>query len=118
MKTRLLLGAAIIGLMSGPTWAGCADELAKMEQAVVTAQTGASTDQSGMEPTKHQKQVMSGDKSDKAGSEMAVADETTGSTSGQVEAESPTSKGSDGPGVTAKRPAQVDEGRERDGEVR
>jgi hypothetical protein len=89
MKTKLLLSAAIIGLMSGPTWAGCVDELAKLESAVVTAETGASTDASGMEPTKHQQQVMSGDKSDKAGAETAVTDETTASTGGQVEATSP-----------------------------
>ena len=31
MKTQILLSAAIIGLMSGPTWAGCAEELAKLE---------------------------------------------------------------------------------------
>ena len=92
MKIKLLLSVAIIGLMSGPTWAGCADELAKLEQAVVTAETGASTDASGMEPTKHEQQVMSGDESDKAGAETAVTDETTASTSGQVKAEPPHQK--------------------------
>ncbi len=82
MKTQILLGAAIIGLMSGPTWAGCAEELAKLDFAVITAETGASTDPSGMEPTKHQQQVLSGDKSDKPGTDT----ETTASTSGGVEA--------------------------------
>ena len=88
MKTQLLLSAAIIGLMSGPTWAGCAEELAKLESAVVTAETGASTDPSGMEPTKHQQQVLSGDKSDKPETDT----ETTASTSGQVKAKSPHQK--------------------------
>ena len=81
MKTQLLLSAAIIGLISGPTWAGCAEELAKLESAVVTAETGASTDPSGMEPTKHQQQVLSGDKT-----ETGTDPETTASTSGQVKA--------------------------------
>ena len=88
MKTQLLLSVAIIGLVSGPTWAGCAEELAKLEFAVVTAETGASTDPSGMEPTKHQQEVLSGDKSDKPKTDT----ETTASTSGQVKAESPHQK--------------------------
>jgi hypothetical protein len=81
MKT-LWLSAAVVGLMSGPTWAECADDLAMMEASVVTAETGASTDPSGMEPTKHQQEVMSKDKTDKP----AADTDTTASTGGEVEA--------------------------------
>ena len=102
MKTQLLLGAAIIGLMSGPTWAGCADELATLEAKVVTAETGASTDPSGMEPTKHQQDVLSEDKSDKA----ATDTETTASTSGGVEATTSHQKEVTGQ-QGAKDPAQM-----------
>ena len=84
---------------------------------MVTAETGASTDASGMEPTKHQKQVMSGDKSDKAGAETAVTDETTASTSGQVKAEISAPEGGDWPGRFQSTRSD-DEGSERDGEVR
>jgi hypothetical protein len=85
MKTRFLITAAVLCLMAGPTWAGCTEELAKLEPAVVTAETGASTDPSGMDPTKHQEEVLSGAKTD-------AGTETTASTSGQVEATSPHQK--------------------------
>ncbi len=99
----LLATAAMVGLASGPTWAGCADDLAMMEASVVTAETGASTDPSGMEPTKHQQQVLSGDKSAK---KTATDTETTASTSEGVEATTSHQKEVTGQ-KDAKDPAQM-----------
>lgn len=93
----ILISAGIIGLLSGPTWAGCADELATLEAKVVTAETGASTEASGMEPTKHQQEVLSGDKSKVSGTDT----ETTASTSGGVEATTPHQKEVTGQGGAA-----------------
>ena len=113
MKTQILLSVAIIGLMSGPTWAGCAEELAKLDSAVITAETGASTDPSGMEPTKHQQEVLSGDKSDKPETDT----ETTASTSGRSRSDNFPSEGGDR-SERRKRSRSDDEGRKRYGQGR
>jgi hypothetical protein len=69
-------------LLVPSAFADCRQELTKLDQAAVSAQTGAATDPSGMPATKHQKEVLSGN-------QQGTSEETTGSTSGKVEAISP-----------------------------
>ena len=80
MVTRITTAAACLSLFAAPAYANCSEELTKLEPAVISAETGASTD-SGTTVTPHQKDVLSADQ-DK------VDTETTGAT-GQVEALSP-----------------------------
>ncbi len=80
MFMRFSTATAFFVLVTAPAFADCAHELSKLEPAVTSAETGSM--QSGMPATKHQQQVLSGDKAD-------VGSETTGSTGGQVEAISP-----------------------------
>ena len=69
-----------------------------LEQPVVSAETGASTDKSGMPVTEHQEEVMPGN--------QTPSGETTGSTSGKVEAISPHQEQVTG-GATGRNADQV-----------
>src|SRR5262245_2277950 len=82
MFTRLSTTAAFFVLVTAPALADCGQELSKLEAAVTMAETGAASNQSGMPATKHQEQVLSGNKA-------AVDTETTGSTGETVKAISP-----------------------------
>ena len=81
MSIRLATITAIAFLVASPALADCKQDLAMLEQPAVSAETGASTDKSGMPVTEHQEQVMPGN--------QTTSGETTGSTSNKVEAISP-----------------------------
>ena len=81
MFVRLATITAAAYLVASPALADCKQDLAMLDQPAVSAETGASTDGSGMPATKHQEQVMPGN--------QATSGETTGSTSNKVEAMSP-----------------------------
>jgi hypothetical protein len=87
MSIRLATFTALSLVMAMPAFADCREELTKLEQPAVTAETGAATNQSGMPVTKHQEEVMPGKQgtSEETGS-------TGGTTSGQVEGVSPHQK--------------------------
>jgi hypothetical protein len=76
MFKRMCASAAVLGLLAFPAFANCEQELSKLKDAVTTAETGAATGQSGVPATKHQEQVLSGDKAATAGTD------TTGSVEG------------------------------------
>ena len=84
MFIRLFTIAAATLWFAAPAVADCQEELNNLKQPTVTAETGAATDNSGMPATKHQEEVLPG----KQGS----GTETTGSTTGAVEAISPHQK--------------------------
>ena len=62
MFKRMFASAAVFGLLAFPAFANCEQELIKLKDAVTTAETGATTEQSGVPATKHQEEVLSGDK--------------------------------------------------------
>ena len=72
MLTRFATLTAFAAIVVTPAFADCRAELTKLEQAVVTAETGAATNQSGMPVTKHQEQLLKGDQG-------GASAETTGS---------------------------------------
>lgn len=77
MRTVMMSGVALV--LASPASADCMQELTALEPNVVSAETGAASDPSGMPATKHQEETMAGKQVDK---------ETTGST-GQVKPTSP-----------------------------
>ena len=81
MSVRLATITAVAFLVASPALADCKQDLAMLEQPAVSAETGASTDKSGMPVTQHQEQVMPG--------KQTTSGETTGSTSNKIEAISP-----------------------------
>lgn len=87
MYMRLATFTALSVMLAAPAFADCQEELTKLEQPAVTAETGAATNESGMPVTKHQEQLLPGN--------QGTSPETTGSTSDagtasdQVEAISP-----------------------------
>lgn len=87
MSMRLATFTVLAVMFTAPAFADCRQELTKLEQPAVTAETGAATGESGMPATKHQEQVLPGN--------QGASNETTGSTSDagapsdQVEAVSP-----------------------------
>ncbi|MCA1490526.1 hypothetical protein I6F11_06285 [Ensifer sp. NBAIM29] len=75
---RHLTAAAVLPfLLASPAFADCSDELKKLEQTVVSAETGAGGTGSGMPATQHQEEVLAGQQ------EKPVGSETTGSTNTQ-----------------------------------
>ena len=82
MFKRMFASTALLGLLAIPAFANCEQELGKLKDAVTTAETGAATEQSGVPATKHQEEVLSGDKAATAGAD----------TTGSVEAVSPHQK--------------------------
>jgi len=81
MSFRIITAAACLSLVAAPAFANCTEELAKLEPAVVSAETGASPSGAEATATPHQKEVLSEEHG-------KVDTETTGAT-GQVEALSP-----------------------------
>ena len=71
--------------LASPVLADCKEDLAKLEQPAVTAETGAATGKSGMPETKHQEEVLT----DK---QQSPSGEATGGTSGKVESLTPHQK--------------------------
>lgn len=80
MLIRLFTIAAAALWFAAPAVANCQEELNKLKQPTVAAETGAVTDNSGMPATKHQEEVLPGKQQD------------SGSTTGAVEAISPHQK--------------------------
>jgi hypothetical protein len=86
MSRTIWAALAVFGLMTLPAAANCEAELSKLKDAVTAAETGATTAQSGVPATKHQEEVLTGNKA-------AAGTATTESSSGAaVEAVSPHQK--------------------------
>lgn len=97
MRTAMISGFAL--MLASPALADCMQELAALESNVVSAETGAASDPSGMPVTKHQQETLAGNQ---------VDTETTGST-GEVKPTTPhqeqvTGKGS---GQSGEHPSVV-----------
>ena len=101
MIRRICAAVAVLGFMALPAAANCQQELSKLNDAVTTAETGATTAQSGVPATKHQEEVLTGNKE-------AAETEATGSVA--VEAVSPHQKevmGAKGSGADAAHPSAL-----------
>ncbi len=77
MMKRLTAAAVLPFLLASPAFADCSEELQKLEQTIVSAETGVSGSESGMPATQHQEEVLAGQQ------EQPVGSETTGSTNTQ-----------------------------------
>ena len=96
MTQRAILAAgtalALLGapMLSAGAWAACADETQALNQQIVAAETGATT-QGDMPATEHQQEVLSG--ADKPAGEAPPMETAAGATgagsTGDVEATSP-----------------------------
>ena len=62
MSRTIWAALAVFGLMTLPAAANCEAELSKLKDAVTAAETGATTAQSGVPATKHQEEVLTGNK--------------------------------------------------------
>lgn len=85
MYMRIAMTTALVFSLASPALADCREELSKLEQPAVAAETGASGDKSGMPATQHQEEVLP----DKQQGEGSGA---TGTAAGKVEAVSPHQK--------------------------
>ncbi|MDK1385570.1 hypothetical protein QN224_09150 [Sinorhizobium sp. 8-89] len=103
MLIRLIAATALPLLLAAPAFANCTQELAKLEQAMVAAETGASGSTAGVPVTEHQEEVMPGKQ------KQGVGTETTGSTGTQTEAVSPHQEQVTGTrtGESADKPSQL-----------
>lgn len=103
MLIRLIAATAVPLLLTVPAFADCSQELAKLEQTVVSAETGASGNKSGVPVTKHQEEVMAGKQ------KQGVGTETTGSTGTETKAISPHQEQVTGKrtGESADKPSQI-----------
>ncbi|PDT32716.1 MULTISPECIES: hypothetical protein [Sinorhizobium] len=79
MSIRLVAATAVTLLLAAPAFADCRQELEKLDQAIVSAETGGS----GGAVTQHQEKVTAGEQ------KKGVGTEITGSTGTQTEAISP-----------------------------
>jgi hypothetical protein len=82
MYIRIATATAIGLMLADPALADCNQELKALEQSVVSAETGASTNSAGMPATKHQEGVLSG-------KQKGAESEITGSTTGTVKPTTP-----------------------------
>jgi hypothetical protein len=85
MIIRITTIAALSFALVSPVLADCREDLAKLEQQAVTAETGAATGKTGMPETQHQEEVLT----DK---QQGTSGEQTGTTAGQVETLTPHQK--------------------------
>ena len=60
MTLRVLAAGAALSLLAGPAWADCAAEIEALDETIVAAETGATTEAGSMPATKHQEEVLSG----------------------------------------------------------
>lgn len=81
MSLRILLaaGAATV-LLAGPAWADCTQEIEALDDAIISAETGAAPPDGDLPATEHQQQVLSGEEPPM---------ETAAGATGEVEAASP-----------------------------
>ncbi|XIA66841.1 hypothetical protein ACFIOY_13635 [Bradyrhizobium sp. TZ2] len=82
MIIRTTTAVAFTAIITSPAFADCNQELKLLEQKVVSAETGASTSETGMAATKHQEELVKG-------KQKSGAAETTGTTARAVEPASP-----------------------------
>ncbi|TIP53209.1 MAG: hypothetical protein E5X56_33495, partial [Mesorhizobium sp.] len=82
MSIRIVSASALVFAFASPAFADCGQELKVLEPNVITAETGASPNKSGIPATKHQEEVM-------AGKQQGGNPETTGSTAGDVKPTTP-----------------------------
>ncbi|RWM25569.1 MAG: hypothetical protein E5X74_20535 [Mesorhizobium sp.] len=82
MCIRIALASAFILTFAAPAFANCEQELKALEPNVVTAETGAVPNKSGIPATKHQAEVL-------AGKQLGGNTEVTGSTAGAVKPTTP-----------------------------
>jgi hypothetical protein len=85
MITRLTSVAALSFALVSPVLADCREDLTKLEQQAVTAETGAATGKTGMPETQHQEEVLTN-------KQQGASEETTGTTAGKVESLTPHQK--------------------------
>lgn len=74
MKISLVTTSAVLALLAGPAFADCAGELQSLDQTLVSAETGASTDPTGMPATQHQAEVLGGKQASDTGTAEASTD--------------------------------------------
>jgi hypothetical protein len=60
MSARFLTTSAIMLLTTGSAFADCTQEIQRVEQAAIQAETGASSGGTGVPATKHQEEVLAG----------------------------------------------------------
>ncbi|MQW87257.1 hypothetical protein [Sinorhizobium saheli] len=103
MLTRLIAATALPLLLAAPAFADCSQELANVEQAVVSAETGAGGSKAGVPVTEHQEEVMGGKQKKSTGAEI------TGSTGTQTETTTPHQEQVTGtrPADSANQPAEL-----------
>ncbi|MER8549132.1 hypothetical protein [Mesorhizobium sp. M0323] len=82
MFIRIVSASALVLAFASPGFADCGQELKVLEPNVITAETGASPNKSGIPATKHQEEVM-------AGKQQGGNPEITGSTAGNVKPTTP-----------------------------
>jgi hypothetical protein len=99
MLNRIATATALALMFAGPAFADCAQELKAIEQNVVSAETGASTNQSGMPVTKHQEELLPG----KQGS----GDPETTASTGTVKPTSPHQEQVTGTATAGEHASQV-----------
>jgi hypothetical protein len=79
MSVRILITGAALLSIAGPAFADCNQEIERLNEAVIQAETGASTD-AAMPATQHQEEVL-------AGEQQGGSEETgTATSGGQAEA--------------------------------
>jgi hypothetical protein len=93
VSTRINIATLFALSLATPALADCNNELKTLEQNVVSAATGASTNESGMPATKHQEETL-------AGKQKGRESEATGSTAGAVPPASPHQEQVTGKGST------------------
>ncbi|WP_287055537.1 hypothetical protein [Mesorhizobium sp.] len=81
MSIRIATASAFILAIASPAFANCTQELKALEPNIITAETGAVPNKSGIPATKHQTEVMAGKQHGNT--------EVTGSTAGTVKPTTP-----------------------------
>jgi hypothetical protein len=95
MSIPMNLATAAFGLLlATPAFADCKQDIESLDQAVIAAETGASTGETGMPATKHQEQVLQGQQQQDSQTTGAIAGggETTTPHQEQVTKEQPSDK--------------------------
>ena len=67
MSGRLLIASAFTLLFTGPAFADCDQEIQGLNEAVIQAETGASSAGTGLPATPHQDQVLAGKQQGQSG---------------------------------------------------
>ncbi len=74
MSLSMKLATAAFGiLLATPAYADCKQDIESLDQAVIAAETGVSTGETGMPATKHQEQVLPGEQQEDQMTTGAIA---------------------------------------------